>query len=118
LLFASRGRATISKRVNDIPGFDWQSRREFVAQLFGEFGAGQRTSTETDPSPDESVQEVRLRVEALEGRLEESARANGSDNIDPERFSKAVHACMDAEYISWDEELQLLESVLADHTEV
>lgn len=52
-------RATISNRVNDVDGFDWERRRSFVEAFFdGEAGARAETTAESegdDEAPDRSA---------------------------------------------------------------
>jgi DNA-binding CsgD family transcriptional regulator len=104
-------RATISKRLNDIPGFDWANRRPFVDRLFDEEPrSGQRLEPEQSPSPD--VPDFDARFTAIEERLERIETANSDSTFDPELAHKVVHACMDADHISEEEELELLRQLL------
>jgi len=108
-------RATISKRVNDISGFDWQSRRAFVDRVLDEPVAGPdgpSTNGSEKGASATTVQELVERVNTLEERLAADERSQSGDDVDTELLSKALHACMDAEYISRDEELELFETVL------
>jgi DNA-binding MarR family transcriptional regulator len=109
-------RATIPKRLNDIPGFDWPSRREFVERLF----ESNRPEAAADRAPPasitDSLDELATRIESLEAGLERGPRRNGAQ-IEPELLRKLVHASMDAEYISQEEELTLLKQLLPDSSD-
>lgn len=105
-------RATISKRVNDIPGFDWSDRRDFVSRLF----EGQR-SEEVDPqeSGGDAVStgsSLESRVASIENRLEQHDSTGDAREIDPSLTHKIIHACVDAEYISEEEELSILRQII------
>jgi len=108
-------RATVSKRVNDIPGFKWKSRRDFVEALFdGRAGTKTNDSFERDASVEAySVEELADRVAAIETQLDEQTTSSGSARLEPESLHKVIHACMDAEYVSRDEELQAICKLLA-----
>ena len=57
------------------------------------------------------VGDLTERVAALEGRIEERSPAEGSFS-DPDLVSKMVHACMESERVSEEEELRILRQVL------
>ncbi|WP_123538520.1 hypothetical protein [Halosimplex salinum] len=105
-------RATISKRVNEIPGFDWADRRAFVRRLFDSAPAGAAGVDYARPGRDATVQTLRSRVASLEERLDERGDSGGECALDPDLTHKMVHACMDADYVSKEEELQILRQVL------
>lgn len=105
-------RAAVSKRLNDIPGFDWKSRRAFVETLFGD-GPG-RPLSDRGRSEGDSESE---RLAALEGRIErlESAVADRPASTaagDIETVRLTIHACLDAEHISCEEELQIVRNLV------
>lgn len=104
-------RATIPKRLNDVDGFDWPSRREFVDRLFGSAepigdGRGPTTSSVAD-----SLDELAAQIESLEARLDRDA-SRQEVRIEPELLHKLVHASMDADYITQEEELRVLRQLL------
>lgn len=152
-------RATVSRRVNDADGFDWDDRRAFVARLFdgepdqspggaatheraGQLVAGRTASSDGGPhrTPDErnggaaairspvtngdgsaadgqaladAVDDLAERVARLEDAVESgSSGGNCGALADPDLAHKVVHACMDAEYVTEDEELRVLKSIL------
>ena len=57
------------------------------------------------------VGDLTERIAALEGRIEERSPAEGSFS-DPDLVSKMVHACMESERVSEEEELRILRRVL------
>ena len=169
-------RATVSKRLTDLDGFEWPARREFVERVFDYRGgvssrlsdggapdpgqgrdqdrdqhqnqvsnstpnadpsagdattngdsdsagpvpdaAGSAPDSTTGPdstaSPGDSrppgrrLAELESRLADLERRIEEDA----SSERDPELAHKIVHACMDAEYVTTEEELEVVSRVI------
>jgi len=104
-------RATISKRLNDISGFSWKTRREFVAELFDGSPAGTDTPDVAKRSSVTDTNELESRIEELEEQLEE-ATTGSQPALGPELTHKVIHSCMDAEYLSEDEELKLLRELM------
>jgi len=104
-------RATVSKRLNQIPGFEWSARRDFVEQLFGSRG-GDAGESGRQRSVGPSRAELARRVDALETRLTPQPTPDGGPTVSPELTHKVVHACIDAEYITEAEELQILRGML------
>lgn len=107
-------RATISRWVNTIPGFDWEDRHAFATDLLdrGEElpPSGNGSSAPTRNDDNESIDRLRGRLTAVERQLEEQgASPNG---LDPELVHKVVHACMHSEHISEAEELELIKTLV------
>ncbi|ACV46204.1 MULTISPECIES: winged helix-turn-helix transcriptional regulator [Halomicrobium] len=107
-------RATIPKRVNDIPGFDWPSRQAFVEALFETDAESDDDLAAFEESLTESLEELTARIETIETQLQTTTPATNVVHVEPGLLHKVVHACMDADYISRDEELQLLHRLLSD----
>lgn len=138
-------RATVSRRLNDIPGFDWQDREAFTRQVFDEEpgAAGgeaprdggeddtaegsqtdDRPTIEDDPATDgragardasgERLDAFEERLAALEARVDGPGADGAPVGLPPELAHKVVHACLRSDRISEDEELQLLEALLAE----
>ncbi|MDG5778990.1 hypothetical protein VB773_01185 [Haloarculaceae archaeon H-GB2-1] len=128
-------RATISRWLADVPGFEWQDRREFVAAVPDDALDGGPDAAEMDAPASESdddaptegsdlhaeVQELSARVDALADQIDgtEPADANPDptvdlDGIDPDLAHRVLHACLDSEHISEAEELQLLRTFISD----
>lgn len=132
-LAASLGvsRATVSKRVNRIEGFDWQDRAAFVDRLFRDGDpvdgstaaetasgrvAGPAGPGRTRRDLEAAVDELADRVAALNERVDDvTASASGDAGAlvdDPELAHKVVHACFESDRISREEELRLLRTLL------
>jgi DNA-binding CsgD family transcriptional regulator len=107
-------RATISKRVNGIPGFDWRNRHAFVERLYGDqTTADDGSDLEPRDGPmEQSLMELNSRIEELERRVDERRGPAGNDGLDPELVHKVAHACLEVEHITTDEELEILGRLL------
>ncbi len=132
-------RATVSRRLNAIPGFEWSDRRAFAESVFG--GESQSTvepeatetteDTETEPDePDtkapeavrtgtpnagvgEALADVEERLATIESRLAAGAAESGAP-LPPELAHKVAHACMESDRLSEDEELAVLKALMRD----
>lgn len=103
--------ATVSNRVNSIDGFEWENRVAFVEEVF-DTDATSPEMTETNGTElEDAIEELTDRVAALERRIDENL-AEGSPFEGTELTHKVVHACMNAETISEDEELRILQALL------
>ena len=139
-------RATISKRASGIEGFDWQRRATFVDRLFGdEVGTLTRGAAESSTVPPSSLERVDARTDGdrrrtveseldsggavdrnkivarldrIESRLDslESREARAKGISDPTLAHKVVHACMESDKVSEEEELQVVSAVLNGET--
>lgn len=135
-------RATVSKRASGIEGLDWQRRAAFVERLFDDEavltrGAGDSSTADRDTiersdartdgdrhssaktaadraTGADSTAEVLSRLDRIEDRLErvESSEETAGGFADPELAHKVVHACMESEHVSGDEELRVVAAVL------
>lgn len=110
--------ATICKRVNNIDGFEWETREEFAAQLFDGDKTEETTEmTEHQATHDNSGQldgqldELQQRVQSIEEKLEGESQSHTAFD-DPTLVHKVVHACMNSDQISEEEELRILEGAL------
>lgn len=122
-------RATVSRRLSDVPGFEWRDRETLTAELFDDDpGGGPDLGEGDDPeSEDEQVdgedeqahgedaadalERFDERLTALEEHLEEAGDGR-SITLGPDLGHRVVHACMESDRISEAEELQLLEALL------
>lgn len=121
--------ATVSRRVNDIPGFEWADRETFTSNLFDdtEFDTDSSVGEESTAATGQSVHEsefgaalsrVEERLDTVEDHLDtttdrpEDASDGQAGGLRPELAQKVVHAAMESEQISEDEELELLETLL------
>lgn len=123
---------TICNRVNSIEGFDWSDRQAFVDAVF-------ETDSHDSPEPASTqaqsatqtprVSDLEERLNNIERQLDalvadtpsKQAITDGSGSNegpsgaafeDPELVSKVVHACMDAETISEEEELRIVRALI------
>jgi DNA-binding CsgD family transcriptional regulator len=118
-------RQGVSQRVKSIDGFDWSSRREFVAELVeNEVLAAPEPSTEADiparigsqvEELRETIETLQTKVEALdEGEQETDGATNNPAVPFPETqmTHKVMHACLASDRITEDEELEILETLM------
>lgn len=112
---------TVSNRVNSIDGFDWNDRQAFARGVFDADSPGTQEETMSTTQPPEletTLDEIDERLSAIEQQMEHSEATASSTPVldDTELTHKVVHACMQAETISEEEELRILDAVLADGT--
>lgn len=134
-------RATVSRRLNDIPGFEWTDRATFTTNLFDtadydvperddahgdEADSGEQTATvEADRLAEVSgtLERIEGRLDSVEGRLDDEQRREGEQQLGdeqsttgtelpPELAHKVVHAAMESDRITEDEELELIATLL------
>lgn len=134
-------RATVSRRLNDIPGFEWSEREAFTADLLdGTEYESERAATDDtadpasageSPTDDQSTAGAEAadsgdssdsddggaalagledRVATLEATLAEDTTA-AERPLDRELAQRVVHAAMESERISEDEELELIDAL-------
>lgn len=109
--------ATVSNRVNSLPGFEWENRRQFVKAVLDldSVPGGERSAlvTSSDVDLQDTVHRLTDRLDRLEEKVEALEEANSSENSllaeDPELTRKIVRVCMRSEEITDDEELRVLE---------
>lgn len=129
--------ATVSNRVSDIPGFDWSDRAAFVDGMFDtddtleesdapadtdqstESTAGDRPTTteetpEMTPEQQTAMDDLSERVETIERQVAELAdeRTEPALLSDPDLAHKVIHACMESDAITEDEELRILKALV------
>lgn len=164
--------ATVSRRLNEIPDFEWSERERFIENYVGSdegpggpssspssedaetdqrsVGSdddadatnpassdvegdsttvegveaestsvedGEKGSTSVEDSEASSqnltktfpVESLEDRLAAIENQLQERDATRGSDSLDPELVHKIVHACMESDVVSSEEELAVIE---------
>lgn len=116
--------ATVCNRVNSIEGFDWSERRAFVAAVFDTELPDSSHPTPAQPMSSDmtthqaDLEQLAERLSALEDRIDELDDGEGTERAaeavfdDPELLHKVVHACLNAETISEEEELRILKAAL------
>jgi len=105
-------RATISKRLNNISGFNWKTRRRFVDKLFDDDQLADSKSRVADNNSQSQIMELESRIDELEAQLEKASASDSGSPLDPDLTRKVVHSCMHADYLSEDEEFELLRKLL------
>jgi hypothetical protein len=124
-------RATVSRRLNDIPGFEWSDRETFTSNLFddtefetdspvgdGGTGAASANDVTTDDAETTDTTDAGPSLDGLESRLaavEESvgtAESTADRPIRRELAHKVVHVAMESERITEEEELELIAALL------
>lgn len=118
--------ATISQRVNAIDGFDWTDRQTFAERVFEDDDGveSEHHSGEYDPEDDaersmatqdlhQDVERLTERLEKLDQKFNEINTQPRSVFADPDLVHRVVHACMNAEPITEDEELRILHAILS-----
>jgi len=95
-------RATVSRWLNDIPGFEWARRAEHAAELLD----GGEIQGPDDPVETARFEALARRLDAVERRLEEvandetateQATGDGFAGLDPELAHRIVHASMNSD---------------------
>lgn len=117
-------RATISRWVNDIPGFEWADREAFVARHLEAEADGETEGSDASDQFDQRLDAIETRLEMLAAnldtvreRLDEldgdaaPGEPDGSPAVDPARFAKIVRACVADDRISQDEEEAIIEAL-------
>jgi hypothetical protein len=123
-------RATVSRRLNAIPGFEWDDRRSFAGSVFGDEAGGEeadgdatdgdgRDATDGAGRDDETVRRTLDRLERRLAALEDGDGADAGDespvatlSLTPELAQKALRVCLDSDRITDDEERELLRAAV------
>lgn len=110
----------MSNRVNDLENFEWQTRQQYVEAVFEEANPtdesdadSQTVTSATDGGSGPRVEQLEERLTDLEGRLQ-AKQSRFCDAVfdEPELVHKIVHACMDSDVITEEEELRILQALL------
>lgn len=109
--------ATISKRAKAIDGLEWDHRESFVREFFD---ANPNLLEEDDIDEGNlsvmrrtDIDGLRAEIDLLNERIDSLATEHESSGCfeDPELAHKVIHACMQSEEFSSDEELAVIRSV-------
>lgn len=112
------GQSTINNRLNNIDGFTWEDREEFVESLFG---------TETDAPPEAATPPQSRDVQSLEDQVavlaeqissvREEQKVASEDTqspfCDPDLAYKIVRACRNDDNITEGEQNRILKAAIA-----
>ncbi|WP_306058503.1 winged helix-turn-helix domain-containing protein [Natronococcus wangiae] len=107
--------ATISRRINSIEGFEWSKRGELAERLLdSEKGEPmkQEQSAQSTTEVTDRIDELTRHIQRLETRLDETATRTKSGIEDPELMVKIMHACLESDRITEDEEVMILDEFL------
>jgi len=114
-------RATVSRRLNDIPGFAWPERAAYASAVFG------ANSGEADAAPggptaeagDSTAEAAGQPADAAEGATAAAAEPatpvstpTDAATVPPDLVHKVAHACLESEALSREEELAVLEALM------
>lgn len=110
--------STVSTRANSIPGFEWTNRQAFAEAVINTDSSP--TDNGSDPTIsnttecEASLDQLREHITVLERRIAELADTDEGQSrcFDAELTHKIVHACMNSDAISEEEELTILKRLL------
>jgi DNA-binding CsgD family transcriptional regulator len=106
--------ATVSNHLRSLPDFEWQNRQEFVESMSNHPDTIDESSPRTG-TEDQLLAELSAlsdKVEALQHEQSEYPSEHAPPFGDLELASKVVHACLDAETITDEEELEIIKRLL------
>ena len=109
--------ATVSNRVNSIPGFDWTKRDEIVTEQFDTTSvesAETNTMATNDQTLSSDVDYLSDRISSIEQRLDSTSENDSADGglVDPELVHKVLRACFESDNISESEERKVLKTLI------
>ncbi|MFC6941228.1 MarR family transcriptional regulator [Salinirubellus sp. GCM10025818] len=126
-------RATVSRWLSDIPEFEWTERQEFITKMLDddenaegatpdEFVQQDDRLSETEQSTPDGVgrsefERLNERLDEIEGRLETMQTGTDTETesthlvVGPELAHKVVHASINSDLLTEEEELQLLKDL-------
>jgi len=105
---------TVSQRVNSISGFEWENRVEFSEAVLDSETDHQERDTMTPDDAATNAEPTAETVAELERKIDTlaAAQSGGGQLAEPELIAKVIHACMDAETISREEEIQIIRTLV------
>jgi DNA-binding MarR family transcriptional regulator len=126
-------RATVSRWLSDIPAFEWTERQEFITTMLEDDENAEGTTpdefvqlddrlAETEQSVPDDVgrsefERIDERLNEIEGRLERMQTGTDAETgsthlvVGPELAHKVVHASINSDLLTEEEELQLLKDL-------
>jgi len=115
--------ATVSNHLNAIDGFDWRQRETFVETMLDDDYSDAPADNQSEHDEDEiaslaaALQELTETVDSLEERIDvvekECTTSTELPFDNPELVSKILHACLNDENITYEEEIKVLEHFVA-----
>lgn len=111
---------TISQRVNTIEGFNWKDRLAFAEAMIANrepeqdrYGTAESSKrNQSDRDHQEQIEQIPQHVEALEERVSDMETQSPSVFENPELVRKLIHACIQADRITEEEELRIIQILL------
>ena len=118
-------RATVSRWLNDIPGFEWSDRGTFADAVFDDASDGTDDASEVTDDGTDGTEDVGTETDTVAtgsddgGDGVDTSGARSGDvtttvDIAPDLAHRVVHACMQSDRITEDEELELLAAFMND----
>lgn len=104
--------ATISRRINSIAGFEWSNREVLSGRLLDTEkmeSAEQERSAQPAAEFTDRIDELDRHIQRLEERLDEAVTQTESGLEDPELVVKIMHACLESNQVTKDEEVVILD---------
>lgn len=103
--------ATVSQRVNSIPGFKWKNRQNISEAILSNGMKPEQEVMDSQESTDPTEQ-LTQRISAIEQQVEEISNKHQYEFKDIELSHKVIHACMKSDSITEDEEIRVLKIIL------
>lgn len=106
---------TVSNQLNAIDGFDWAERDRCAPQLLSD--QTDHTSQPPMSTADTDLSSIENRLDDLEATLTDQVPARPVFD-DPTLLHKVLHACMQAEDITEDEERQIIATLVGSGSSI
>lgn len=107
--------ATVCRRVNEVDGFDWTDRMDYITNMKTNGSEQHESNGQEEQENHELAQQVAQlskRLDQIERQLETADSPGGSRFGDPLLASKVIHACVASEQITEEEQLLITESII------
>ncbi|PSP65673.1 hypothetical protein BRC79_08480 [Halobacteriales archaeon QH_8_67_27] len=101
-------RATVSRRLNAIPGFEWSDRRAFAESVFGSDETGSETASATADGPEGITSEPGSDVE------EPDATNEAGSTAEPDPVDRAALDAVESRVAALEDRLASIESAVTD----
>lgn len=107
--------ATVNKRLNSIDGFEWENRQEYAKTTFENGDTPQAAQNSSGVSTEDvaaRVETLATQVESVEQQLNDRSPTPHAICANPDLVHKILHACLNSERITEDEELEIISAIL------